>query len=40
MYYVVSIPMFFGCIWIILLSNVRAKKAISATEPEGSRAMA
>jgi len=40
MYYVVSIPMFFGCIWIILLSNVRAKKASPSTEPEGSRAMA
>src|SRR6266566_2258649 len=40
MYYVVSIPMFFGCIWILLLSNVRAKKASPAAEPEGSRAMA
>jgi AAHS family 4-hydroxybenzoate transporter-like MFS transporter len=40
MYYVVSIPMFFGCIWILLLSNVRAKKASPSGEPEGSRAMA
>src|SRR5258706_200571 len=40
MYYVVSIPMFFGCIWIILLSNVRAKKVSPSTEPAGSRAMA
>jgi AAHS family 4-hydroxybenzoate transporter-like MFS transporter len=40
MYYVVSIPMFFGCVWILLLSNVRAKKASPAAEPEGSRAMA
>jgi AAHS family 4-hydroxybenzoate transporter-like MFS transporter len=40
MYYVVSIPMFFGCVWILLLSNVRAKVASPATEPQGSRAMA
>jgi MFS transporter, AAHS family, 4-hydroxybenzoate transporter len=40
MYYVVSIPMFFGCVWILLLSNVRAKSAVLRTEPEGSRAMA
>src|SRR5258706_10233187 len=40
MYYVVSIPMFFGWIWILLLSNVRAQKAWPSAEPEGSRAMA
>ena len=40
MYLLNAIPMFFGCIWILLLSNVRAKKASSAAEPEGSRAMA
>jgi AAHS family 4-hydroxybenzoate transporter-like MFS transporter len=40
MYYVVSIPMFFGCVWILLLSNVRAKQASPSAEPEGSRAMA
>src|ERR1700704_197379 len=40
MYYVVSIPMFFGCVWILLLSNVRAKTATSIAEPAGSRAMA
>jgi AAHS family 4-hydroxybenzoate transporter-like MFS transporter len=40
MYYVVSIPMFFGCIWILLLSNVRAKQTSPAGEPQGSRAMA
>src|SRR6266550_7315496 len=40
MYFVVSIPMFFGCIWILLLSNVRATKASPSAEPEGSRAMA
>src|SRR6195256_170357 len=40
MYYVVSIPMLFGCIWILLLSNVRAKKASPSAEPQGSRAMA
>jgi hypothetical protein len=36
----VSIPMFFGCVWILLLSNVRAKSASPSAELEGSRAMA
>jgi len=40
MYYVVSIPMFFGCVWILLLSNVRAKTASPSAQLEGSRAMA
>ena len=40
MYYVVSIPMFFGCVWILLLSNVRARQASPSAEPQGSRAMA
>jgi AAHS family 4-hydroxybenzoate transporter-like MFS transporter len=41
MYYLVSIPMFFGCLWILLLSNVRAKSA-ATPEPESgaNRAMA
>jgi AAHS family 4-hydroxybenzoate transporter-like MFS transporter len=40
MYYLVSIPMFFGCVWIILLANVRAKSPRAVVEPEGRRAMA
>jgi MFS transporter, AAHS family, 4-hydroxybenzoate transporter len=40
MYYLVSIPMFFGCIWILLLANVRAKTIPAVAEPEGRRAMA
>jgi MFS transporter, AAHS family, 4-hydroxybenzoate transporter len=40
MYYLVSIPMFFGCVWILILSNVRAKRSEAAAEPEGRRAMA
>jgi len=36
MYYLVSIPMFFGCVWILLLANVRAKTAV-ASEPESAR---
>jgi len=42
MYYLMSIPMFFGCLWVLLLSNVRAKKLASAgaAEPQGSRAAA
>ena len=40
MYYVVSIPMFFGCVWILLLSNVRAKTVSPSAQLEGSRAMA
>jgi len=41
MYYLVSIPMFFGCLWILLLSSVRAKAspAVSAAET-GRRAVA
>lgn len=40
MYLLVSIPMFFGCVWILVLSNVRAKASHAAREPEGRRAMA
>jgi AAHS family 4-hydroxybenzoate transporter-like MFS transporter len=40
MYGLVSIPMFFGCVWILLLANVRAKTSRSAAEPQGRRAMA
>jgi AAHS family 4-hydroxybenzoate transporter-like MFS transporter len=40
MYLLVSIPMFFGCVWILILANVRAKASHGAGEPEGRRAMA
>ena len=40
MYYLVSIPMFFGCVWILILSTVRAKTSQGSAEPEGRRAMA
>ena len=40
MYYLVSIPMFFGCVWILILANVRAKTSERAAEPKGRRAMA
>jgi AAHS family 4-hydroxybenzoate transporter-like MFS transporter len=41
MYYLVSIPMFFGCLWILLLSNVRAKASPVIKEAEtGRRAIA
>jgi AAHS family 4-hydroxybenzoate transporter-like MFS transporter len=39
MYYMVSIPMFFGCVWILLLSNVRGKASRTA-EPTARRAIA
>lgn len=39
MYYMVSVPMFFGCVWILLLSSVRGKAA-GLTEPAGRRAIA
>jgi len=39
MYLLVSIPMFFGCIWIMLLSSARAKSR-DAAEPGSSRARA
>jgi len=32
MYYLVSIPMFFGCLWILLLSNVRAKASLTTAD--------
>ena len=31
MYYLVAIPMLFGCVWILLLANVRAKTSDIAT---------
>jgi len=37
MYYLVAIPMFFGCVWILLLSNVRRDRA---REGIGRRAIA
>ena len=37
MYYLVSIPMFFGCVWILILSNVRAKTSGAPAEPENAR---
>jgi len=37
MYLLVSIPMAFGCLWILLLSNVRAKRA-SEGEPQSAMA--
>ena len=40
MYYLVSIPMFFGCVWILLLSNVRAKTAAAPQPESAQRAMA
>jgi AAHS family 4-hydroxybenzoate transporter-like MFS transporter len=41
MYYLVSIPMFFGCVWILLLANVRAKTSPAVgEEPQGRRAVA
>jgi len=39
MYYLVAIPMFFGGLWILLLSNVRAK-ASGEVEDAGRRAIA
>ncbi|HEY4264019.1 MAG TPA: MFS transporter [Micropepsaceae bacterium] len=40
MYYLVSIPMFFGCVWIFILANVRARTSYVAAEPQRRRAMA
>jgi AAHS family 4-hydroxybenzoate transporter-like MFS transporter len=41
MYALVSIPMFFGCIWILLLANVRrGQQTESMTETEDRRAIA
>jgi AAHS family 4-hydroxybenzoate transporter-like MFS transporter len=42
MYYMVSIPMFFGCIWILLLANVRRSMTSEETMPveTGRRAIA
>ncbi len=40
MYYLVAIPMFFGCVWIALLANVRGKRRTPAAEPEAVRAAA
>ena len=40
MYSLVSIPMFFGCLWILLLSSVRAKTSGGKAKPNGRRAMA
>jgi AAHS family 4-hydroxybenzoate transporter-like MFS transporter len=37
MYLIVSIPMFFGCLWIFLLSNARAKASGAAVEPTTAR---
>ena len=37
MYLLVSIPMFFGCLWILLLSNARAKASDAAAEPSTAR---
>jgi AAHS family 4-hydroxybenzoate transporter-like MFS transporter len=40
MYYLVSIPMFFGCVWILILANVRAKTSPLPAEPQRLRATA
>jgi AAHS family 4-hydroxybenzoate transporter-like MFS transporter len=40
MYFLVSIPMFFGSVWIPILANVRAKTSRGAAEPKARRAMA
>ena len=40
MYLLVSIPMFFGCVWILILANVRAKASAGAGEPDGRRVLA
>jgi AAHS family 4-hydroxybenzoate transporter-like MFS transporter len=41
MYYLVSIPMFFGCVWILILANMRAKASSAVgQEPQGRRAVA
>jgi AAHS family 4-hydroxybenzoate transporter-like MFS transporter len=37
MYLLVSIPMFFGCVWIMLLSSARAKASGAAAEPGTAR---
>jgi AAHS family 4-hydroxybenzoate transporter-like MFS transporter len=37
MYLLVSIPMFFGCVWIMLLSNARAKALGASPEPGTAR---
>ena len=40
MYLLVSIPMFFGSVWIMLLANVSAKSKRTEAEPDARRAMA
>jgi AAHS family 4-hydroxybenzoate transporter-like MFS transporter len=40
MYLLVSIPMFFGCVWILLLANVRAKTSETKAEPDARRVLA
>jgi AAHS family 4-hydroxybenzoate transporter-like MFS transporter len=40
MYFLVSIPMFFGSVWILILANVRAKTPRGAAEPKAHRAIA
>jgi AAHS family 4-hydroxybenzoate transporter-like MFS transporter len=37
MYVLVSIPMFFGCVWILILANVRARTSPAAAEPQTAR---
>jgi AAHS family 4-hydroxybenzoate transporter-like MFS transporter len=40
MYLLVSIPMFFGCVWILLLANVHAKTSETKAEPDARRVLA
>jgi AAHS family 4-hydroxybenzoate transporter-like MFS transporter len=40
MYDFVSIPMFFGCVWIVILANVRAKTSAGAAELGDRRVVA
>jgi AAHS family 4-hydroxybenzoate transporter-like MFS transporter len=40
MYYLVSIPMFFGCVWILMLANVRNKTLRGAAKLKTRRAVA
>src|SRR4029077_11952822 len=40
MYLLVSIPMFFGCLWILMLANARSKTSRGVAEPKGRRAIA
>jgi hypothetical protein len=40
MYFLVSIPMFLGSMWILILANARAKTSLGSAEQEARRAIA